>query len=187
MTAIVDHIIDDKLLANKKRVTHSLPPSTTPLTHSSLIESFNLGGAPPALVTCHYELHLVLSDAKSTISQLPDSHIPAHALGLQSLGSMSMCPVCPVATNITISPRFVVIASTAMSAACLSVIILGCYVFFIFTVLTIRTIIGTVIFTSSSHPPCTDYYSLRLTCSTLVMTCSYYRYYQYSDYDITLV
>jgi hypothetical protein len=56
MTAIVgridaaaDRIRDDELLADKKRVTHSFPPSTTPLTHASQFESFKLGGAPPAL------------------------------------------------------------------------------------------------------------------------------------------
>jgi hypothetical protein len=56
MTAIVDRvdaaadrIRDDELLADKKRVTHSFPPSTTPLTHAPQFESFKLGGAPPAL------------------------------------------------------------------------------------------------------------------------------------------
>lgn len=55
MTAIVDHIDaaadrirDDELLADKKSVTYSFPPSTTPLTHASQFESFKLGGAPPA-------------------------------------------------------------------------------------------------------------------------------------------
>jgi hypothetical protein len=56
MTAIVDRIDaaadrirDDELLADKKRVTHSFPPSTTPLTHAPQFECFKLGGAPPAL------------------------------------------------------------------------------------------------------------------------------------------
>ena len=58
MTAIVDRfdaaadrIRDDELLADKKRVTYSFPPSTTPLTHASQFESFKLGGAPPALLS----------------------------------------------------------------------------------------------------------------------------------------
>jgi hypothetical protein len=58
MTAIVDlidaaadRIRDDELLADKKRVTHSFPPSTTPLTHAPQFESFKLGGAPPALLS----------------------------------------------------------------------------------------------------------------------------------------
>src|ERR1700744_5285649 len=56
MTAIVDRfdaaadrIRDDELLADKKRVTYSFPPSTTPLTHGLQFESFKLGGTPPAL------------------------------------------------------------------------------------------------------------------------------------------
>jgi solute carrier family 41 len=39
-----------------------------------------------------------------------------------------MYPIRPVGTNVTISFRFVVVASTAMSAACLSAIVLGSFV-----------------------------------------------------------
>jgi hypothetical protein len=50
----------------------------------------------------------------------------------------------------------------------------SCYVSYSLTVLTIRTIIGTVIFTSSSYPSCTDFTHYCLLTSTPVMTRSYY-------------
>jgi hypothetical protein len=46
----------------------------------------------------------------------------------------------------------------------------GVVTFLTLTVLTLQTIIGTVTFTSSSHPPMHRLYSLLLTRSTPVMT-----------------
>jgi hypothetical protein len=97
MTAIIDHIDaaadrigDDELLADK-RVTHSFPLSTTPLTHASQFESFKLGGASPVLssqsskrysysrshsrsvsisVSISLSYHISLSSSSNTISSL---------------------------------------------------------------------------------------------------------------------